>query len=75
MDEVNVEYVKDLVVNQRKTHSEVSLILQEAFPGKRGLSERSVRRFCCENDLHSQRRVSNADLEQCARAVVAKVRY
>ncbi len=44
MDKVNLEYVKDLVVNQRKTHSEVSLILQEVFPGKRGLSERSVRR-------------------------------
>ena len=48
-------------------------MLQEAFPGKRGLSERSVRRFCCENDIHSQQHLSQDDLEQCARAVVAKV--
>ena len=68
-----MEYVKDLVVNKKKTHSQVSLLLQEAFPGKRGLSKRSVRRFCCENNVHSQQLVSQDDLEQCARTVVAKV--
>ena len=47
MDEVSVEYVKDLVVTQQKTHSEVSLLLKEAYPERRGLSSRSVRRFCC----------------------------
>ena len=73
MDDVSVEYIKDLVVNKKKTHFQVSLMLQEAFPGKRGLSERSVRRFCCENDIHSQQRLSQDDLEQCARTVVAKV--
>ena len=45
MDEVSVEYVKDLVVTQQKTHSEVSLLLKEAHPDRRGLSSRSVRRF------------------------------
>ena len=47
MDEVSVEYVKDLVVTQQKTHSEVSLLLKEAYPDRGGLSSRSVRRFCC----------------------------
>ena len=74
MDEVNLDYVKDLIVNKKKTHSEVSLILQEAYPEKKGFSVRSVRRFCYENDIHSQQHVSNDDLEQCARTVVAKVR-
>ena len=34
MDDVSVEYVKGLVVimTQRKTHSEVSLLLKEAYP-------------------------------------------
>ena len=73
MDDVSVEYIKDLVVNKKKTHSQVSLMLQEAFLGKRELSERSVRRFCCDNDIHSQQRLSQDDLEQCARTVVAKV--
>ena len=44
MDAVNVDFVRDLVVTQGKTHSQVSLLLQEAYPGKRGLSSRSVTR-------------------------------
>ena len=40
MDDVGVEFVKDLVVTQRKTHSEVSLLLKEAYPDRRGLSSK-----------------------------------
>ena len=42
MNAVNVDFVRDFVVTQGKTHSQVSLLLQEAYPGK---SSRSVRRF------------------------------
>ena len=58
MDAVNVDFVRDLVVMQGKTHSQVSLLLQEAYPGKRGLSSRSVRRFCLKNGIHAQNRLS-----------------
>ena len=44
MDAVNVDFVRDLAVTQGKTHSQVSLLLQQAYPGKRGLSSRSVTR-------------------------------
>ena len=67
-----VEYVKDVVVT-RKTHSEVSLLLKEAYPGRRGLSLRSVRRFCFKNGIHVQNRLSNDELEQCTKEVVARV--
>ena len=63
MDDVNVEYVKDLVLTQRKTHSEVSLLPKEAYPGKRGLSSRSVRRFYFKNGIHAQNCLSNDELE------------
>ena len=56
MDAVNVDFVRDLVVTQGKTHSQVSLLLQEAYPGKRGLSSWSVRRFCIKNGIHAQNR-------------------
>ena len=42
MDDVSAEYVKDLVVTQQKTHCEVSLLLKEAYPDRRGLSSRTV---------------------------------
>ena len=49
-----------------KTHSEVSLLLKEAYPDRRGLSLRSVRRFCLKNGIHAQNRLSNDELEQCS---------
>lgn len=73
MNDFSTEYIKDLVVTQGKTHSEVSLLLKEAFPDKRGLSSRSVRRFCSENGIHLQNRMSNDELEQCTKDVVARV--
>ena len=73
MDDVSVEYVKDLVVSQQKTHSEVSLLLKEAYPDRRGLSSKSVRRFCLTNGIHAQNRLSNDELEQCIKEVVARV--
>ena len=73
MDAVIVDFVRDLVVTQGKTHSQVSLLLQEAYPGKRGLSSRSVRRFCLKNGIHAQNRLSNEELEHYTKEVVARV--
>ena len=65
--------IKDLVITQRKTHSEVSLLLKERFHDKKGLSSRSVRRFCLKNGIHLHNRLTNDELEQCTRDVVAVV--
>ena len=73
MDVLTVDFVRDLVVTQGKTHSQVSLLLQEAYPGKRGLSSRSVRRFCLKNGIHAQNRLSNEELEHYTKQVVARV--
>ena len=59
MNDFSTEYIKDLVITQRKTHSEVSLLLKERFPGKEGPSSKSVRRFCLENGIHLHNRLSN----------------
>ena len=73
MDASNVDFVRDLVVTQGKTHLQVSLLLQEADPGKRGLSSRSVRRSCLKNGIHAQNRLSNEELEHYTKQVVARV--
>ena len=73
MNDFSTEYIKDLVITQRKTHSEVSLLLKERFPDKEGSSSKSVRRFCLENGIHLHNRLSNGGLEQCTRDVVARV--
>ena len=48
MNNFSAEYMKDLVITQRKTHSKVSLLPKERFPDKKGFILRSVRRFCFE---------------------------
>ena len=65
MNDFSAEYMKDLVITQRKTHSEVSLLLKG--------SSRSVKRFCFENWINLHNRLSNDELEQCTRDVVARV--
>ena len=70
--DASVEYVKDLVT-QRNTHSEVSLRLKEVYTGRRGLSLRSVRRFCFKNGIHTQNRLSYDELERYTKEVVAWV--
>ena len=65
MNDFSAEYMKDLLITQRKTHSEVSLLLKG--------SSRSVKRFCFENWINLHNRLSNDELEQCTRDVVARV--
>ena len=42
MADITVKYTRDLVVTQGKTHFEVSLLLKEVYPRRRGLSCKSV---------------------------------
>ena len=73
MNDFSAEYIKDLVITQRKTQSEVSLFLKERFPSKKDLSSKSVRRFCFENGINLHNRLSYDELEQCTRDVVARL--
>ena len=72
LDAVNVDFVRDLVT-QGKTHSQVSLLLQEAYARKRGISSQTVRRFCLKNGIHAQNPLSNEELEHYTKEVVAWV--
>ena len=47
MDEVDEDFVRKRV-EEGNSHAVISEELQTMFPGLRGLSERSVRRFCTD---------------------------
>ena len=49
---VEENFIRFLVECEHKTHKEVSLIISNQFPGTRGISERSIRRYCCQHDIH-----------------------
>ena len=60
LNDFSAEYIKDLVITQRKARSEVSLLLKERFPDKKGFDSRSVGRFCFENGINLHNRLSSA---------------
>lgn len=60
-------------VEQRKTHQQISDELMQLYPGVRGLSARSVRRFCDRHNIHSTSLLSNEDLDRVVLSSIAKV--
>lgn len=55
MDKVDIDWVRRLVVDECKTHRDISEILKNNVPAwesHRGFSERSVRRFCEKHNIH-----------------------
>ena len=44
--ETTVDFIRDLFIHQKKIHVEISDILKQMYPGEKGFSERTVRRYC-----------------------------
>lgn len=66
-------YLRKLVEVDKKSHKEVSIILQQAYPGVAGLSL-SVWRFCSKLNIRAHdQRVSTADLDAIVSSAVAEV--
>ena len=69
---VHVDFIEQLV-DQGYTHRSIADILRISFPGVRGLSERSVRRFCEQHGIQYSQRLSDADLKHAVASVVRQV--
>ena len=50
------------MVEEGRTHSEISYRLQRRYPGVKGFSERFVRRFCQDHDIHYRSGLSDYEL-------------
>ena len=69
-----VDFVREKVQRYGWSHKRISLFLQENNPGVRGLSERSVRRFCHQNDIHKTSRLDNLSLDEAVTKATSMVR-
>ena len=69
-----VDFVREKVQRYGWSHKKISLFLQENNPGVRGLSERSVRRFCHQNDIHKTSRLDNQTLDEVVTKATSMVR-
>ena len=54
MESVNENLVIDLIENQKLSYEQASSVLKERYPGIRGPSSRSVRRFCGKRNISSR---------------------
>ncbi len=66
-------YIREMVVVKKMTHENISDSIQQQYPGVRGLSSRSVRRFCHEHGIHSTSRLPQSDLIRVISSAVAQV--
>ena len=71
MDSIDENFLKQLIIDERKTHNEASEVLKSAYPGVRGFSARSVRRFCKEKGISTK--VNNEELTGLVRSSVRVV--
>ena len=69
-----VDFVREKVQRFGWSHKRISLFLQENNPGVRGLSERSVRWLCHQNDIHKTSRLDNHALDEAVTKATSMVR-
>ena len=62
------------VVIERKTYDEISRELQCCYPTLRGISARSVRRYCSINGIQRTSRMGDHELHRVVATSISKVR-
>lgn len=65
-----MEYLSQLL-NDKKSHKEISDIFKSMYPGVRGLSERSVKRFCSKHNMTSRK--SQEEINRLTASAVREV--
>ena len=70
-----VDFIRDKI-EQGATHKALGDELKALYPLiSRGLSYRSVRRFCEAHDIHSSSRLSDVQLDTVVKTSIHKVSY
>ena len=57
------------------THAAIAVELQQAHPGVTGLSARSVKRYCSDNDIHYSSGLNREQVDELVRRAVFQVQF
>ena len=57
------------------THQAIASELQQFYPGLEGLSVRSVRQYCLENDIHYSSRLNDQEVDDLVEQAVFQVHF
>ena len=69
------DFIRQKVEIQNWTHKQVSDLLKKRSANMRGLSERSVRRFCACKGIHRTSRIDDQTLRERVTKAVSMVSY
>ena len=67
------DYVREKIEKEGMTHSQLSLRLRELYPGVRGLSIRSLERFCASKSIRKTSRASIQQVDEAVCGAIAQV--
>ena len=67
------EYVRYEIEEDRLTHAELSKQLQQAYPGERGFSVRSIERLCRREGITKISQIDDRTLDEVISEAVMKV--
>ena len=67
------DQLRRLLFSERMTHEQIGADLRRRYPGLRGLSARSVRRFCSSEGLGKTSRLTSHELDKVVTGYVRKV--
>ena len=67
------DYVREKIEKEGMTHSLLSFRLRELYPGVRGLSIRSLERFCACKSIRKTSQPSTQQLDEAVCGAIAQV--
>ena len=70
---ISVDEMKELVIVKDLPYSDVSNMLQKKNPDVKGISERSVRRFCSSNNVRKRLNLSKEEFQKIIFLEASKV--
>lgn len=65
--------MRNFIEQKHLTHSRISTLLQRMYPGVKGLSTMSVRRFCFNNSIHKTSKIGDDQLDQIIASGIQEV--
>jgi len=72
MDDMDEGEVRTLV-ERGETHDQISHHLKQIYPNRRGISARSVRRFCSQRDIRQRNEMNDDELDRVIESRVSAV--
>lgn len=68
-------FIIQKLVHENLTYEQLSMVLQQMYPGNRGFSVRSLQRFCASENIRKTSRLNHSELHLAVQESVLQVLY